>query len=263
MADRKLGRLYAITDPKLTPYDRITGIVLSKCSKRDLVEDLYRALEPKGIRLITYLPSGAPDRDKAAMKALEWKNGKYPIWKYPEGGPDGGDPRLENFQRKWEAVIQDWSLRWKDKVSGWWFDGCYFPIAMYRHPEAPNFASFAAAARAGNPDSIVAFNPGVRYPIIRLTKDEDYTAGEVNDPGKVNCEGRWVDGAQFQMLSYLGERWGHGQPRFTDKQIIEWTRAILDKQGAVTWEVPILSNGLIPQPFVEQLSALDQVLHKQ
>ncbi len=241
-------------------YDRITGIKPSKCAKRDLVADLYRALKPKGIRLITYLPAGAPDRDDAAMKALEWKNGKYPLWSHPKGGPDGGDDRLVNFQRKWEAVIRDWSERWGDRVSGWWFDGCYFPIAMYQHPDPPNFASFAKAARAGNPNSIVAFNPGVRHPIICLTPNEDYTAGEVNEPTKVVCKGRWVDKAQFHTLSYLGDRWGHGEPRFTNKQIAEWTRAILDKQGVVTWEVPILPTGLIPQPFVDQLSALNKAL---
>ncbi|MEW6237323.1 MAG: alpha-L-fucosidase [Candidatus Omnitrophota bacterium] len=243
-------------------YDKIVGIAPSKCSTRDLVGDLSDAIKPKGIRLMAYLPAGAPDRDPAAMKALEWRNGRYPLWQYPNGGPDGGDLRLENFQRKWESIISEWSLRWKDKVSGWWFDGCYFPVAMYQHPDPPNFASFAAAARAGNPNSIVAFNPGVRYPIVSLTPEEDYTAGEANEPDKVKCQGRWAEGAQFQMLCYLGENWGHGSPRFTNEQIINWTRDILSHQGVVTWEVPIQASGLIPQPFIDQLSAIHAALKK-
>ena len=241
-------------------YDRLVGNTPAKCSSRDLVEDLYGVVHTKGIRILTYLPAGAPDKDPKAMKALEWKNGRYPIWEHPEGGPGDGDPRLEAFQLKWESVVREWSLRWKGKVSGWWFDGCYFPLAMYKHPDAPNFASFAAAARSGNPDAIVGFNPGVRHPIRPITEHEDYAAGEVNDPDKVECKGRFVDGVQFHMLSYLGERWGYGEPRFTDEQVIGWTRDILAKKGVVTWEVPILPNGLMPQPFVDQLKALNEAL---
>ncbi len=118
-------------------YDTLTGIQPSKCSRRDLVADLYGALHKRGIRLMVYLPSGAPGQDKAADAALEWRNGPYP----------NGE-----FQDKWEQIIQEWSRRWGNKVAGWWFDGCYFPNTMYRSPEAPNFATFAAAARAGNPD---------------------------------------------------------------------------------------------------------------
>ncbi|HOZ47999.1 MAG TPA: alpha-L-fucosidase [Candidatus Hydrogenedentes bacterium] len=238
-------------------YDGFVGIQPSRCSKRDLVADLAAALIPKGIRLMVYLPSGAPDRDEVAVKALEWQNGKYPLWTHPEGGPDA---RLESFQRKWEAVIREWSTRWGKNVSGWWFDGCYFPDAMYRHPEPPNFESFAAAARAGNPDSIVAFNPGVRNPIIRLTPAEDYTAGEINEPQEVTCAGRWVDGAQFQMLSYLGPRWCAEPPRFSNQQVIDITRGIVEKGGVVTWDVPPAITGAIPEPFMPQLHALGEAM---
>ena len=120
-------------------YDQFVGIQPSKCSKRDLVADLYAALNPKGVKLMVYLPAGAPDRDTVAMASLGWKNGKYPIWSHANGGPDGGDDRLIEFQKKWEAVIREWSTRWGTKVCGWWFDGCYFPVAMYQHPDAPNF----------------------------------------------------------------------------------------------------------------------------
>ncbi|MBI5092638.1 MAG: alpha-L-fucosidase [Candidatus Hydrogenedentes bacterium] len=243
-------------------YDKYVGISPSKCSRRDLIADIYAALQPKGIRLMVYLPAGAPDRDTVAMAALGWKNGKYPRWSHPKGGPDGGDDRLVEFQKKWEAVIREWSTRWGTKVSGWWFDGCYFPIAMYEHPDAPNFASFAAAARAGNPDSIVAFNPGVVDPVISLTKYEDYTAGEINDAEKVKCPGRFVDGAQFQILSFLGPNWGQSPPRYPNETVIAITRSIIDKQGVVTWDVPIQPSGLIAPPFIEQLKALHEGLAK-
>lgn len=248
-----------------TTYDKYVGVTPSRCSTRDLVADLYEALHPKGIRLMVYLPAGAPDRDEAAMKALEWKPGKYPRWSHPGGGPNGGDPRLDSFQRKWESVIAEWSKRWGPKVAGWWFDGCYYPDAMYRHPDPPNFASFAAAARAGNPDAIVAFNPGVTVPIITMTPFEDYTAGEITEPGKVECTGRWVTGedgarAHFHVLSYLGPQWCQSPPRFPDEQVIAFTRRVNESGGTLSWDVPIQAGGVIPEAFIAQFKALGNAL---
>jgi len=74
----------------------------------------------------------------------------------------------------------------------------------------PNSASFAAAARAGNPNAILAFNPGVVYRMISLTPEEDFTVGEIDNPELVTIRravGGKVDGAQHHMLSFLGEKW--------------------------------------------------------
>jgi len=229
-------------------YDNVVGIEPSKCSRRDLVADLYEALHKRNIRLIVYLPSGAPNGDSIARKALQWQNGPY---------------QNREFQLKWEQVIREWSLRWGKKIDGWWFDGCYWPNTMYRSEEPPNFESFAAAARSGNPDSVVAFNPGVVPRIISLTPHEDYTAGEISDPNRIEIRravnGK-VDGAQVHILSYLGQRWGMGSPRFKTEQVIEWSRSIRKTGGVVTWDVPIQPNGLMAQPFIEQLTAVGKTL---
>lgn len=234
-------------------YDSFVGINPSKCSRRDLIKDIYDALLPKGIKLLVYLPSGAPAADPVAIEKLGWKwgyNGNWPAWNTGRTGD-----RLVDFQIKWEAVIREWSLRWGNNVSGWWIDGCYFSDEMYRHPEPPNFHSFAAALKAGNPNSIVAFNPGVLNPVISLTEFEDYTAGEISETFP-ECPGRWVNGAQYHILSYLGERWGGGKPRFTNEFVINYTKSVNSKGGVVTWDVPISESGLIPQEFIDQLSMI-------
>jgi len=227
-------------------YDKIVGINPSKCSRRDLVADLYEALHKRDIKLMTYLPSGAPGSDQTARAALEWQNG--PV-------------ANKNFQRKWEQVIAEWSRTWGTKVVGWWFDGCYFPNSMYRSAEPPNFVSFAAAARAGNPESAVAFNPGVIYRLVSMSPEEDYTAGEIDKPDQVavrrNADGR-IDGTQLHMLSFLGETWGMGAPRFTTEQVIEFTKKIRDQSGSVTWDVPVALDGTIADSFLEQLAALNK-----
>jgi hypothetical protein len=232
-------------------YDRLTRIQPSKCSRRDLVADLYEALHKRGIRLMVYLPSGAPAQDRTADAALEWRNGPLPN---------------REFQAAWEQIIREWSERWGRKVSGWWFDGCYFPNSMYRSPKPPNFDSFAAAARSGNPDAALAFNPGVVYRMLSLTPSEDFTAGEIDKPDLVTirraADGK-IDGVQIHMLSYLGETWGKGMPRFTTDQVISYTRKVRDAGGAVTWDVPVELDGTIAHPFLDQLSALGKALDKR
>jgi hypothetical protein len=225
-------------------YDKLTGIQPSKCSRRDLVADLYDAMHKRGIRLMVYLPAGAPAGDAVARKALQWESGAH------------GN---REFQGKWESVIREWSARWGGKVSGWWFDGCYWPNTMYRSEDAPNFKSFAAAARAGNAESAIAFNPGVYPRIFAMSPCQDYTAGEIDDVAGIQIrrqDGGTIDGAQIQVLSHLGEKWGMGAPRFSKEQIVEWTRKLLSSGGAITWDTPVQPGGTMAPEFMAQLRAL-------
>lgn len=248
-------------------YDRFVGISPSKCARRDLVADLHDALAPHGIRLMVYITSGAPNGDATAMERLEWE------WGYAGASANGWSPnrtgkRLAEFQRKWEAVIREWSTRWGRRVSGWWIDGCYFVDEMYRHPDEPNFRSFATALRAGNPDSIIGFNFGTvgsiwadgsgRY-VLSLTEEEDYTAGE-QDRALPLCPGPWVDlnshRARWHVLTYLGEDWGSGQPRFPTELAVGYTKHVVANGGVVTWDVPIQRRGLLPDAYMIQLWAI-------
>jgi hypothetical protein len=231
-----------------THYDHYVGIRPSKCSSRDLVSDLYKVLNPRGIKLLVYLPSAAPALDRIATSKLKWTSGAN---------------RNKEFQIFWEDIIKEWSLRWGNKVEGWWFDGAYWPKEMYNSVLPPNFKSFAAAARIGNSKSIIAFNPGVIYPIITQTEHEDYTAGEMNEPWGVECEGQWVGKAQLHILSYLGSNWGKGPPRYSDNKVAQITNDINRCGGVITWDVPIQSNGHIDQAFVSQLSKINQNLRLQ
>ena len=229
-------------------YDAVVGHDPSHCSRRDLILDLAKALRPRGIWLIAYLPAGAPNGDRIARERLQWQNGPHPN---------------REFQRHWEAVIREWSTRWGTNVAGWWFDGCYWPNLMYRGEQPPNFASFAAAARAGNPDGVVAFNPGVVYRTISVTPHEDYIAGEIDHPEKHvirRVADGLVDGSRLHLLSYLGKTWGAAPPRFTAEQAIDFTRPTLKAGGCVTWDVPIQDGGTIPKELLEQLAAVSKAI---
>jgi hypothetical protein len=134
---------------------------------------------------------------------------------------------------------------------------------MYRTADAPNFATFAAAARAGNPDSALAFNPGVIHRLISITPFEDYIAGEIDDPDKITIRRAFdgkQDGTQLHVLTHLGEQWGKGAPRYTAAQVAEWSRKLAQQGGAITWDTPVDPSGAIAQTFIEQLTAIGKAV---
>ena len=128
-------------------YDRITGYQPGeRCATRDLPLDLYRALHAKGIRLMLYLPCQTPNRDIRAQKAFG----------LPQGPKD--QPIDLAFAKQWAEVIHEWSARYGDKVSGWWFDGGYQHIRFNEDIARV----YADAVKRGNPNAIVTFNPGIK-----------------------------------------------------------------------------------------------------
>lgn len=257
-------------------YDELVGYPLSKCSKRDLFKDLATALKKRGIRTMAYLPSGAPEGDFQACLNLKWQNG----YCYDKNGvrivtPDGvrvrrPNHRLAEFQQMWEQVISYWAKQWGDLCAGWWIDGAYFADQMYRFESAPNFHTFAAALRAGNPDCAICFNGGILRTDVAevLTEEEDYIAGEMNSylftpfghhRIREDTKAGYVEQAQLHILNFLGKNWGQGDaPRFPDALTVSWTDYILDNGGAVTWDVPTSPEGKIPQVFVDTLSKVNR-----
>jgi hypothetical protein len=99
--------------------------------------------------------------------------------------------------------------------------------------------------------------------ILSVTPHEDYTAGEISDPNRVEIrravEGR-IDGTQVHILSYLGRTWGMGTPRFSTDQVVKWSQGVWKQGGAITWDTPIQPNGRIAQPFLAQLAAVGKAL---
>lgn len=260
-----------ITGHWCSPNETYDSIVQDpgKCSKRDLVVDLADALEQYDIPLLVYLPSHAPSFDINAMEKLKctptWDCIQWNIDPTKYKVADGVDEKLSEFQRYWEAIIREWSLRWGKKVRGWWFDGCYYADKMYdTAPETfayPNYRSFAEAARAGNYGSMVAFNEGAKLPIRSSSVFEDFTAGEVHGPlpvrrdvpphwGTSDCHQRWVDGAQLHLL-ICGDRLN--LKRFGAEFITAYNHHINAQGGVVTWNTGIEKSGLIKKDEFEIL----------
>ncbi len=99
-------------------------------------------------------------------------------------------------------------------------------------------AELANALRAGNPDTLIAFNPGVieKNGIQRYSKQDDYTAGEANSL-KYIPDNQWIDGAQCHLWTYLGDWWSHSGLRFSDEKITNYARKVIGNDGVMTFEV--------------------------
>lgn len=230
-------------------YDRIVGCAPGqRCARRDLPLELYRALQPEGIRLMLYLPCQTPNADPRAQRAFG----------LPEGRRD--QPIDEEFAQKWAKVIHEWSARYGDKVAGWWFDGGYQHI----HFNEAIARIYADAVKRGNPKAIVTFNPGVR--LVRHTRAEDYTAGELNEPFDVLPTSRWVGGSQWHALTYLGSSWSRRDTRHPTERWVRWVRAAVERGGAVTldlgpnWDPAAGPIGTFDAAQVAQVQAIHQEL---
>ena len=203
-------------------YDAVTGYAPGeRCAKRDLPKELAAVLKPRGIRLILYLPCQTPIGDLRAVKAFG----------LPEM-PANRDRKLDAaFARKWAVVIREWSDRYGDSVAGWWFDGGYQWVGV--NDEVAQI--YAEAAKHGNPAAVVTFNPGVS--LRRWTAAEDYTAGELTEPFPHACEGRWLNGSQWHVLTFLGKCWGKRETRFADEPWCAWVASVTSKGGCVTLDM--------------------------
>jgi len=247
-----LGQNSGFMNSPNATYERITGYDPGeRCSTRDLPLDLYRALNPKGIKLMLYLPCQVPNGDARAQQAFG----------LPQGPKD--QPIDTTFAGKWAEVIQDWSVRYGDRIAGWWFDGGYEWIGFNEQTAT----IYADAVKKGNPNAIVTFNPGVR--LIRWTQAEDYTAGELNEPFDVVPTDRWVNGSQWHALTYLGDNWSRRNTRFTEAQWIEWASSVVAKQGVLTLDLgPNLDAssgpiGSLAEPQLKLVRAIGNALRKQ
>jgi len=252
-------------------YGEIVGPELNWFSRRDLIADLADALERKGIRLMVYLAALPPRAPAIAEKFQLKKAGKEIEYEsFSRLSDEDPDLPITPSQELWEDVIREWSLRWGSNVSGWWIDCAYQKFLEASFGGVPNFSSFARAMKAGNPESLVTFNKGVlhagQHKLERYSIADDYTAGELTDALPLFWS--WdKDPSGYQTredfdliphtLGFLGDFWGAGeQPRLPDELVVGFTQYMNQHSGVCSWDVPPMANGLIPEPFVKQLSRL-------
>lgn len=207
-------------------YDEISGYKAGeRTSTRDVPMEMALELKKRGIDFMLYLPCQTPNRDNQAITNFGFN----------VNDPSSDKYFTEEGVANWAKVIAWWSQHYGDLVKGWWFDGgytwCGFNWAVGK--------AYNDAVKSGNPHSITTFNPGVKKDLIRHCHAADYTAGEIADALlTTTTPGRWVEGAQAQVLTYLGKNWGvYDSTRFTDEEIATWTKDFTGKGGVVMFDV--------------------------
>jgi alpha-L-fucosidase len=233
-------------------YEKYAGYKTGqRCSKRDLPMEIAEALAKQGIRLMLYLPSRSPQRDKQAMAGLHDVHERQPA--------------PQEFTKQWSEVISEWSLRYGKKISGWWFDGSYNTAGWDDLSKPYNWKTWAAACRAGNPESILAFNPGTRIDkaFSVLTEQQDYTAGEQNKFEVTPQTNPAPKELQWHILSFLGTRWAAKDgPTNSDEYMIDYVRKVNSFGGVVSIDVNVSGDGTIYEPHLRQLIAIGKEINR-
>lgn len=241
-------------------YDEICGTKQGEaCAKRDLVSDLYDALSKYNIDLCLYYTGDGPHRDSICGP----KMGFYDMEKR--------DRVSERFVQNWAAVLEEYSVRYGDKVKAWWIDGCYDYFGYTDELLKP----LHEAIKRGNPNAIVAFNNGelLREEVLsgqvekKLKKwycNEEFTAGEDVDFTYIPKE-RFADGAQAHILAPFGADgvkhepdkswmwWYQKGARYDNAYMKDYVKKVNDAGGVVTLELYIYPDGTLDREQVDTL----------
>lgn len=228
-------------------YDRICGTKPGEaCSVRDLPMELADELGKRGIDLYLYYTGDGPSKDASCGPKMGFAE--------PRNKPFG-----RAFVENWASVLEEYAVRYGDKVKGWWVDGCYRREFGYTDEL---LSIYAKAVRKGNPDALVAFNDGVKDYYFKNYEDEDFTCGEFNDFYCVPS-GRYVDGAQAFALIPLGAfgkdgNYGWmcpGVKRSAD-YVASYVDLVTQNDGVVCIDVHFAADGTIDADQFEVLKAV-------
>ena len=246
--------------------------------KRDLVLEIARGLHAQGKRFIAYLPA-----EVAAPADLH----EVFAW--------SAEDKAE-FHKRYTSFVRDYAVKLGKLCDGWWFDGCY-PAPPFNAGGYP-WEMWMQASRAGNPDAAVALNDG-SFCTGRLTAVsplQDYLSGEVHllEDGKIRTDfvggppqkrsdrkvrgqgqeavtyympaSRTVQGVQWHALVPLFLPFNPAIPgnllEYPDDDLFAFLRDVKAVEGAVTFNVPIANDGIIPGKPAAQLKRIGKFLRK-
>ena len=220
-------------------YDKIAGTKPGEaCSTRDLPLELYDALSKYGIDLCLYYTGDGPHNDPVISKKFDCFDPPY----------NEKRPVDAKFCEKWAAVLEEYAVRYGDKVKGWWLDGFYDEQFGYTIELR---GIYHKAIKRGNPCAAVAFNNGVKPGFWRVYPEEEFVCGEFNDFLVVPYS-HSIEGAQAHILAPLGydsetmvdyAGWASQGVRHTKEYMRDFIRACSRVGGAVTVDIAVNIDG--------------------
>ena len=265
--------LMQVTQLMLAPnsaYNRITGYKPGEaCAERDFVLDLSDALKKYDIDLMLYFTGDGPCRDSnnIANKAFGFTttipvkiDGVWHCEYTPRHVP-------ESFVDKWCEVLEEYALRYGDRVFAWWFDGCYSDFYPDEYREKC-MKKYADTVRKGNKDALVTFNGGFdNEKVFKHSIYENFTGGETGELLPPPAE-RYVDGSQwFEFLCnsfwYAGGDRSTGVwdgteklPRFTPEELKDYVEKVNAGGGIVMFDTKFTDDKYIDKEQAYMMSKL-------
>ena len=244
------GRKYMIA-PNAT-FDKIAGTLPGEaCCTRDLISDLYDSLSKYDIDLFLYF------------------TGDGPYINHPEGDrfgfvePRGNGVTME-FVLKWASVLEEYAVRYGDKIKGWWIDGVFDSFKYNNELMKPYYD----ACKKGNPDALVSFNNGGWWNdyFEKWYEHEDFIAGERNDFDIVPTQ-RFYDGAQAHVLAPIGlsqldidspkrytQSWGAFGLKHTKEYLADYLKRANAAGAVVSFDMGVHRDGKFDPVQIEAIT---------
>jgi alpha-L-fucosidase len=230
--------------PNIT-FERITGLKRGTAtSHRDLINDLHKSLSAYNIDLMLYVTGNGPFKHFGAMESLTNNN-------FHNRVVNNAFQVSRPFVITWSKVLREFSVRYKDKVKGWWVDGAYAFIGY----NDITLGILASGLKAGNKKAIVAFNPSPKETVSYYSNHDDYTAGEIyhiNSKPKT----RMLKKVQWHATTFLGADWGRSEVRFKGDELANYIKSCNKNGGVVTIDVFLNRDGSLNK---QQIDALQKV----
>jgi hypothetical protein len=220
--------------------EKISGLQRGEItSHRDLINDLSKELTKRNIKLFLYIAADGPYGSELLRNKLGY------------GFSPGGTLKInDGYLQKWCSIIEELSERYKNKVSGWWVDGCD-PAKGFNNTV---FKKLETALKSGNRNAMVAFNYQYDTSPYADSAIGDYSAGEEynlkNLPSKDSV---MKHNKYWHSASFVGKSWTSSGIRFTDNYISKYMAACFINGGSVTLGVAINRNGEIERNQLGQL----------
>jgi hypothetical protein len=225
------------------PLQALDRLLSGRTASRDLIADLAAALGRRGIRLMLYYHLGAASDPEWLRASGFWETDTRAVF------------------ANWTAIVREVGERYGETLAGWWFDD---GAVSYYYRSAP-WEQLTHAAKAGNPQRLVAYNP---WELPSTTEFQDYCCGEgFGDPAaggllSVGGDGRYTAGTHHGLQAcatlVTEQDWVHsrtdtdiGPPRWNAAQLAGLLREFKARRNVPLFNLEIYQEGTVSSASVQ------------
>jgi hypothetical protein len=241
------------------PIDSVDSILghSNRTSTKDLVGEIALALDAENVEFVLYYHTGQDSH--VGLNSTDW----WQAQNWPTNYAKTGTGDRSSFFNNWKAVISEIGNRYGKLLDGWLFDDglLYYP--------AP-FEALGAAARAGNTDRLISYNPWI---IAHYTEFADLAFGEHCNysDAPIGSNGLYTSGADIGLYGHCMPRmendWGINSknqtiasPNFTVASALEKVTKASSRNVPTSFNLMMYEDGTVSQASLDVLIGLKKAL---